>query len=616
MLPRMTPSPTAVLRALFAVSPLALCAASPAFAQANPAAPTEPSATASSPTAPPPSPPAEPLPPPPAASPAAPVPPAALSSTPDGGPVLPPAVPWVPGEPQGPVPHVDQPAWTISVPPPNPPLIPTELSLAGYRNATFFVRSQDDFFRLYLMGRVHVDWTDQFGPGTSNLGAGSNLYNGFYLRRARIELAGEIANTWQWQVSGEFSSSTAVDNAAATMTTPTCTANPTTGALPCTNNENPVQNPTVKAIPTDVFVNYGPHPLFNVEVGQYYLPFTLENRISDNTTPFLERSVAVRNIGAPLQRDIGAMAWGETPNRLFYYAVAFLNGDGPNRVNVDTRYEVAGRVFVRPLATTTNTPSKWSQLGFSIRQSSADPTRVGYDLPNMTTQEGFPFWKATYKDSFNRTIHIMPSTGQWGIAGDLFVPIENFDFTGEFIYVVDNTREAVDGYQISPFTERLGNLKGFGWYAQASYWLFGNHDIIGYPSYGRPIHLDLTQPQRPHLQGVQILAKFEQLHMTYEGSDRGGANDPKTPNGTILANDVEFGVNYWATRHLRVGLNYTLYSFPSSEPVTATGPGTPVQSSVQRAIAPAQLLAKGADDQARDNAHTMSEISARVGVQF
>ena len=92
-----------------------------------------------------------------------------------------------------------------------------------------------------------------------------------------------------------------------------------------------VENATVKPIPTDVFVNFGPLPWANLQVGQFYLPFTLENRISDNTTPFLERSIPVRNIGAPLQRDIGAMFWGESPDHLLYYAVAFLNGDGPNR---------------------------------------------------------------------------------------------------------------------------------------------------------------------------------------------------------------------------------------------------------------------------------------------
>jgi hypothetical protein len=92
--------------------------------------------------------------------------------------------------------------------------------------------------------------------------------------------------------------------------------------------------------------------------------------------------------------------------------------------------------------------------------------------------------------------------------------------------------------------------------------------------------------------------------------------DANTPNGDIEVNALTLGVNYWATRHLRVGLDYGFYEFPGSEPTTASAPGGPVQTPNQRAVAPAQALAAGADNQARDNGHTVQEIQARVGVQF
>jgi phosphate-selective porin len=484
----------------------------------------------------------------------------------------------------------------------------------GYHNGNFYVRSQDDVFRLYIQGRVHADWLGQFAPGGGQLAPGSNLANGFYMRRARLELGGEFFQTWQWQLGAEFSSATSIDNAAGQQTTPTCAPN-STGAAPCTNKENPVENATVKPIPTDVFVNYGPSSYANIQVGQFYLPFTLENRISDNTTVFLERSLAVRNIGAPLQRDIGAMVWGETKDRQLYYAVALVNGDGPNRLNVDSRYDVAGRVVVRPFALWSS-PTKWAQIGVSAKAGSRQSSAVGYDLPNLTTQGGFAFWKPTYKDSLGRTTHIMPAAGQWGLAADLYVPIENFDLTGEFIYNVYDTREAIDGYQISSFTERAGLLKGYGWYVQAGYWLVGDHDILGPPSYGRPIHVDFTKPQNPARHGLQVVAKFEQLALTYQGAERAGTNDAKTPNGDIRVEDVEFGINYWATKHLRVGVNYTHYMFPSAAPATASAKGEPVQQSSQRAISPAQNLAAGADDAARNGSGTLEEVQVRVGVQF
>src|SRR5207248_2839427 len=147
---------------------------------------------------------------------------------------------------------------------------------------------------------------------------------------------------------------------------------------------------------------------------------------------------------------------------------------------------------------------------------------------------------------------------------DVHVPIDGFDFTGEIVYADTNTREAVDGFQLTPFTERIGTLKGYAYYVQAGYWLFGSRDITGLPTYGRPKHLDLSKPVKPPQRGLQALVKVEQLHLSYAGATRGGALDPKTPNGDIDMTSVSIGMNYWATRHLRVGINYVGYVFPNS----------------------------------------------------
>jgi phosphate-selective porin len=485
---------------------------------------------------------------------------------------------------------------------------------SGYHNGTFYVRSPDDVFRLYVFGRVHADWYNQLAPGSSAVPPGNGITNGFNLRRARLEIAGEFYEKWQWQVSAELASSTATDNPGATLASSSCTPD-ANGALQCAPRENPVENATVKPIPTDVFVNYAGTPWTNVEVGQFYLPFTMENRISDNTTPFLERSLPVRAIGAPLTRDMGAMFWGESPDRFVYYSVGIFNGDGPNRTNVDSRYDVAGAVFVRPFVNGEGA-SKWARVGASARAGSRDPGQVGYDMPALTTQDGYAFWKPTYRDSLGRVVHVIPSASQWALAGDVYLPIDGFDLTGEFVYASSDTREAVDGYQLSPYTERLGTFKGYGWYAQAGYWVVGDRDIIGHPTYGRPVHVDLTKPQATARQGVQVLAKFEQLHVSYASASRGGAPDAKTPDGDVDVDVVEFGANYWATKHLRVGVNYGLYVFPGSAPTSASQAGGPVQTANERAVAPGQLLAKGVDNSARDSSHTLNEISVRVGVQF
>ena len=498
------------------------------------------------------------------------------------------------------------------------PPLPAAEANGGYHNGLFYLRSSDDVFRLYVQGRVHVDHYAWFGPGLSQLTPDQALKDGFLLRRARLEMAGEFFRMWQWQVGAEFAPSSA-DNVAANTASTSCKVDPTSSLLTCSTRQNPVDAPSAKPAPTDAFINFAPSPWANVQVGQFFLPFTLENRISDNTMPFLERSMAVRNIGAPLQREIGAMFWGESPDRSVYYAAGVFNGDGPNRPNADSRYDFAARFLARPFATSVasaTSPSKWTQIGASVHVGSRDATQVGYDMPSLTTQEGFAFWKPTYTDSFGRLIHIIPSATQVAVAGDLYVPIENFDFTGELIYVDYNTREAVDGLQLSPFTERTGAFKGYGYYAQVDYWILGDHEVTGYPSYQRPLHLDLKAAPKPAQHGLQALARFEQMHLTYGGASRGGAVDSKTPNGDIDVTALTLGVNYWATRHLRVSINYGYYLFPDSEPTSASAKGGPAQSASQRAVSPAQNLPKGVDDSARDGSHDLHEVSMRVGVQF
>jgi hypothetical protein len=504
---------------------------------------------------------------------------------------------------------------STSLPPaPSPPAV-SEPPLAGWHDGLFYIRDREDIFRLYVQGRVHVDGVAWIGPGVGSLGPDVALRPTLFLRRARPELAGEFFHDWQWQLSVDLAP-TATDNGAGRTDPLNCTVDPATGAETCSPQTNPVQAPIQKPAPTDVFVNYAPSPWFNIQVGQFLLPFTMENRISDNTTPFLERSLVVRNVGAPFTRDIGAMLWGEAPSRHIYYSAGIYNGDGPNRQNADNRFDYVARVFARPLADAHESPLRDAQVGVSGRYGSRDAKLVGYDMPTLTTQGGYGFWKPTYRDSLGRTMHIIPSAEQGAVGFDAYVPVDGVDLAGEVVYAISNTREAADGYQLSPFTERTGVLKGYGYYVEAGVWLVGGRDIIGFPSAGKPLHADLKSPEKPARHGLEVLAKFEQLALTYDGASRGGVLDSKTPNGDIRVTAATFGVNYWATRHLRVALNYGFYLFPDSAPVTPSEAGGPVQSSVQRAVAPGQNLAKGVDNSARDSNNSVNEISFRFGVQF
>lgn len=486
--------------------------------------------------------------------------------------------------------------------------------LAGYYGGTFYLRDKTDNFRLYVQGRAHVDAYVPFGPGVTEAAPGSGLKSTVFLRRIRPEISGEFFKVWQFKIEGDWGQTTN-DNANGQSIAPSCSVDASTGKQSCISRSGTIQAPVQRPQTLDVFINWGPSRYFNLQFGQFKIPFTYENRTSENFTPFMEASLPVRNVGAPLNRDIGVMAWGELDAGLLFYSAGIFNGDGPNRLNPDNRGDGIGRVFAHPLAKL-DSPLKDLQIGASARYGVRDSEYVGYDYPTFTTQGGFAFWRPAYTDSLGRLTHVIPSGKQRAVAGELFVPFRFVDLTGELIYIDNETREAVDGYQLSPFTERLGRMKGYGYYAQLGVWLLGDRSIIGRRGYSTPTHLDFTKHTKPKLDsGLELLAKFERLSLSYSSAARGGTPDPVfSPDGDIRVNAISVGVNYYLTKHLRLSANYMNYHFPNSAPVSASPKGSAHQTSAQRAVAPAQLLAKGVDDEARATGHALHELMFRVAV--
>jgi phosphate-selective porin len=509
-------------------------------------------------------------------------------------------------------------AAAVADPAKNPALAKDGHPLAGYHDGLFYMRDENDNFRLYVQGRAQIDSYNYLGPGVSS---STTLVPTVFLRRIRPEITGEILKNWQFMIAGDFGA-TSLDNPKGNGTE-TVAAAPGTNPTAATAKYASAQTAHIGAAPTDVFVNFHAHSIFNVQVGQFDAPFMMENRTSDKYIPFMERSLAVRDVGIPTNKEIGAMAWGELENKLFFYSLGLFDGDGQNKLNTDARGDFMARAFVHPLATVSKDELKNLQIGGSVRTGSRDPQNVNYDYNSFSTQGNYTFWAPTYTGS-KGTTHIIPSGAQNGVAGELRVPVSMFDLQSEIVYIHNGTRESVEGYQ-STNTERFGDLHGTSYYVQLGFWPIGNRDINGMPGYENPAHLTFKKPdsERPHAtqmpdekpkQALQLLVKWEQMMLTYQSASRAGAVDPKNIDGDINVNTFSVGVNYWATKHIRLSANYVLDMFPDSAPVKATSAGSPVQTSTQRALAPGNTLATGVDDTARNTANTLHEILFRVGV--
>ena len=98
---------------------------------------------------------------------------------------------------------------------------------------------------------------------------------------------------------------------------------------------------------TDAFVEFAKVPAATLRVGQYKVPFGLQELTADYRQEFVDRSI-VNSKFAP-SRDIGLMLYGAAWNKQFGYQVGIFNGSGQNNPQEDRKQMYAGRVWIDPL---------------------------------------------------------------------------------------------------------------------------------------------------------------------------------------------------------------------------------------------------------------------------
>jgi phosphate-selective porin len=424
-------------------------------------------------------------------------------------------------------------------------------------------------------------------------------------------LSGEFLHRFWFMIAGEFGT-TAIDNPRGTNET--AAAAPGMDPSATSGRYTTAETAKVSAAPTDVFIDFRATDWLNFQVGQFDAPFTMENRTSEKWgTPFMERSLTVRDVAVPTQKQIGLMAWGE-PTKTLYYSIGLFDGDGQNRPNVDSRFDLFARAYTMPLIERKDA-LKNLEIGASVRYGSRDHNYTFYDVPALTTQGQYAFWNPTYTSS-QGTTHIIYSGPQQGVAFEARIPYSLVDFTTEATYIDKATREALEGFEATS-SERFGSLRGYSYYVELGFWPLGNRDINGLPGVQNPPHLDFSKPDpATPPRALQLLAKWEQVRLNYSSARRVGTPDAQNIDGDIKVDAFSLGANYWLTKHLRFTINYVLNVFPDSAPVKASPAGGPAQTAANRALAPANTLAAGDDDDARSHGHTLHEILARAAVAF
>ena len=443
--------------------------------------------------------------------------------------------------------------------------------LAGEHDGHFYLRDPEDHYRLYPGVLLQVDTRAYLGRGVDELvgDQGASTKPKMTLRRARVELGGELLKHWSFYLTGDFAGGPHLEHALVDVTL---------------------------------------HKYLHVTVGQQQVPFTMENRTNEAAYAWMERPLAVR-FAQPSNKDLGVMLAGESRHHLVGYEAGVFSGDGPNRSNADNRVDFAGRVHVRPLSGT-GTIARNIQIGFSGTYGVRQHANVNYDMPGLQTDGGYTFWNPNHADAMGRTVRVLPSGAQSGFAGEVRIPVSRLDLRFEFMTVRRETREAIDRSETTN-TERFGHLSGNAFYAQLGVWILGRPSMRSDPGEFHPPHARFPrgEPAKPQ-RGLEVVLHAEALRAKYSPGDRASVAGESLPDQTIAADVVGGGVNYYATSHALVALNYAYNIFPSS------------YSADNAALAPGNLPCGPANGAAptsptcHTGAHSLHEFAARVQIAF
>lgn len=230
---------------------------------------------------------------------------------------------------------------------------------------------------------------------------------GFYFRRARLGVTGNIPYDFSYYVMAEFSS---------------------------------FQNGPYLL---DAFVTYNRFkPWFKISMGQFKKPFGLELGATGCQDLYtINRSKVVNELTSP-DRDLGVMISGSTGAKKFFglekenifsYTLSVTNGTGKNAYDTDRAKDFIGRVVIAPF--------DWISVGGSYlngKQKNADPT-----------------------------ITKMDERMRYG--GDITLKKYNFIMQAEYVYGEDNGSKLIGGGCGATPELVAGNFKSNGYFAQLMY---------------------------------------------------------------------------------------------------------------------------------------------------
>lgn len=182
-------------------------------------------------------------------------------------------------------------------------------AVAGFDRG-FYIESADKESKIRFDGRLQVDSRWFLGNTPNN--------DSFYVRRARLAASGTFYKYYDFRIEYEA-------------------------------GKSPSSSSTATARLNDGYMSVHYIPEAQFRIGQFKVPFLMEELQSDNWIYFIERSLAD---GLAPSRDIGAMFYGPLLGDQIYYELGVFNGTKLNELDADNGKDVAFRLVVAPFKNT------------------------------------------------------------------------------------------------------------------------------------------------------------------------------------------------------------------------------------------------------------------------
>jgi hypothetical protein len=406
------------------------------------------------------------------------------------------------------------------------------------------------------------------GVAAYQRGDGSGLTSGFDVRRARASFMGSFAKNFYYLTHLEFGGN---------------------------NLGGPIQSFAFRGGASHAWIAYKHSDAFAVRLGQFPQPVTFENIRPILNVDFMDQSRLLA-IAAPNSLDTGVMIFG-TPGP-FAYGLGLSNGEGARRSPVDGSGDLSGRIS----AAINRDGENRVRFGASGRYAVVDPRTSWSDAPvgGFTTVRGYQFWNPTY---FLNTpppsqllpappptpVSVLPSGAQRMIGADIVLQLGDFSLQAEGAYIDFGRREATRTAPNVEDTLRSGSLSGPLYYATLGYWIYGGTPALKNLRWDEPLFkLGGKKKEQPFQTSVQLLARWEQLFLSYDSTSRSalgverGLLDQQTQR--LRADILQIRLEAWmSTRFLLAG-EWSLYGFP----------GTPTRGDPRRldnqALAPGAVI--------------------------